>query len=135
MLLSGPTARRAVAAAISAGALAGALFAAAPSAFAQPLPPPPPPPGMPVPAPAPPNCTAADLAGVSAGVAASTSAYLFTHPDVNVFFTSLKGQPKSENKDDVMAYLDTRPQVRAELTNIRQPLVDLRNRCQAPAPQ
>lgn len=27
-----------------------------------------------------PNCTAADLAQVSSGVAAATSAYLFTHP-------------------------------------------------------
>ena len=30
----------------------------------------------------PPNCTAADLAGVAAGVSAATSAYLFTHPEV-----------------------------------------------------
>ena len=43
----------------------------------------------------PPNCTAADLAGVASGVAAATSAYLFTHPDVNNFFTGLKGQPKN----------------------------------------
>src|SRR5690348_11740304 len=41
-----------------------------------------------------PNCTAADLAQVSSGVAAATSAYLFTHPDVNAYFTSLKGQPR-----------------------------------------
>lgn len=41
----------------------------------------------------PPNCTAADLAGVMAGVSAGTSSYLFTHPEVNAFFTSLKGKP------------------------------------------
>lgn len=46
--------------------LAGAVTATAPTAVADP-----------------PNCTAADLAGVAAGVSAATSAYLFTHPDVN----------------------------------------------------
>ena len=46
------------------------------------------------PPPAPPNCTAADLAGVMSGVSAGTSVYLFTHPDVNAFFTGLKGQPR-----------------------------------------
>ena len=80
MLLSARTARRAVAGAVGTGAIAGAmLFGALPSAMAD------------DPAKNPPNCTAADLAGVSAGVSASTSAYLFTHPDVNWFFTSLEG--------------------------------------------
>ncbi|BBX32487.1 hypothetical protein MMAG44476_27924 [Mycolicibacterium mageritense DSM 44476 = CIP 104973] len=76
-----------------------------------------------------PNCTAADLAGVMAGVSASTSAYLFTHPDVNAFFTSLKGQPKDQIRDQVRTYLDGNPQVRDELQGIRQPSVDFRNRC------
>ena len=49
----------------------------------------------------PPNCTAADLAGVASGVSASTSAYLFTHPDVNWFFTSLEGLPRDEVRDEV----------------------------------
>jgi hemophore-related protein len=83
----------------------------------------------------PPNCTAADLAGVASGVSASTSAYLFTHPDVNWFFTSLEGQERDEIRPQVEAYLDANPQVKAELTGIRQPLVDLKNRCgTAPAP-
>jgi hypothetical protein len=43
----------------------------------------------------PPNCTAADLAGVASGVSAATSAYLFTHPDVNNFFSRLQGRPAS----------------------------------------
>jgi heme-binding protein len=113
MLLSGRTARRAVAGAIGAGAIASAmLFGATPLALAEP-----------------PNCTAADLAGVASGVSASTSAYLFTHPDVNAFFTGLKGQPKSEIKDDVQNYLNANPQVKADLTDIRQPLVDMKERC------
>lgn len=120
MLLSAHTARRAVAGALGAGAVAGAmLFGALPSASAD----------------APPNCTAADLAGVASGVSAATSAYLFTHPDVNWFFTSLEGRPRDEVRADVQQYLDANPQVKADLTGIRQPLVDLKNRCgTAPAP-
>ncbi len=121
MLLSARNARRAVAGAVGTGALAGAmLFGAIPSAMAQPEPP---------------NCTAADLAGVAAGVSAATSAYLFTHPDVNYFFTSLEGQHRDDIRDDVTTYLDANPQTKAELTGIRQPLVDLKNRCgTTPAP-
>jgi hemophore-related protein len=121
MLLSARTARRAVAGALGSGAVAGAmLFGALPMASAQPEPP---------------NCTAADLAGVASGVSAATSAYLFTHPDVNFFFTSLEGQHRDEIRDDVQQYLDANPVVKADLTGIRQPLVDLKNRCgTAPAP-
>jgi heme-binding protein len=120
MLLSARTARRAVAGALGSGVVAGAmLLGVLPSASAQP---------------APPNCTAADLAGVASGVSAATSAYLFTHPDVNWFFTSLEGQDRENIQDDVRQYLDANPQVRTELTGIRQPLVDLRNRCGATPP-
>jgi heme-binding protein len=123
MLLSARTARRAVAGAVGTGAIAGAmLFGALPSAMAD------------DPANNPPNCTAADLAGVSSGVSASTSAYLFTHPDVNWFFTSLEGQPREDIRDDVRTYLDANPQTKADLTGIRQPLVDLKNRCGSATP-
>lgn len=119
MLLPIRTARRAVAGALGAGAAGAMLFGALPVASAQPAPPPPPPP----------NCTAADLAGVAAGVSASTSAYLFTHPPVNDFFTSLEGLPREEIKPKVQDYMNANPQVKADLTGIRQPLVDLKNRC------
>ena len=82
----------------------------------------------------PPNCTAADLAGVMSGVNAGMSAYLFTHPDVNAFFTSLKGKPRDEMRTDVQAYLDANQQVRDELTAVRQPAADFRDRCNAPIP-
>src|SRR3954453_19523172 len=118
MLLSARTARRAVAGAVGTGAIAGAmLFGAPPSAMAG------------DPAPNPPNCTAADLAGVASGGSAATSAYLFTHPDVNFFFTSLEGVPREDVRDDVQNYLNQNPQAKADLTGIRQPLVDLKNRC------
>ena len=64
-----------------------------------------------------------------AGVSAATSAYLFTHPDVNDFFTGLEGTPRDELRGQIQQYLDANPQVRAELQGIRQPLVDLRARC------
>ena len=124
MLLSARAGRRVVAGALGAGAIAGAMtFGAIPSAMAD------------DPALNPPNCTAADLAGVAAGVSASTSAYLFTHPDVNWFFTSLEGLPRDEVRTEVADYLADNPSVKTDLTGIRQPLVDLKNRCgAAPAP-
>ncbi|HXA12964.1 MAG TPA: hemophore-related protein, partial [Mycobacterium sp.] len=39
-------------------------------------------------------------------------------------------RPKSEIRDDVQNYLNANPQVKADLQGIRQPLVDLKNRCQ-----
>jgi len=96
----------------AAAVVGGLLIGSAPSALASP-----------------PNCTAADLAGVSAGVSAATSAYLFTHPDVNDFFTGLEGAPRDTIRDDIRQYLDANPQVGDELGGIRQPLVDLKARC------
>ncbi|WP_135451651.1 heme-binding protein [Mycobacterium sp. DL99] len=85
--------------------------------------------GAPIAAADEPNCTAADLAGVMAGVRAASAAYLFTHPDVNDFFTSLKGQSNDQMADSVQAYLEDKPQIRAELQGIRQPATDFHNRC------
>ena len=113
MLLNTRLARRAVVGALGTGAVVSAMFAAAPSALADP----------------PPNCTAGDLAQVAAGVSAGTSAYLFTHPWVNDFFTSLQGQPRDQIRTQVKDYLAANPREQAELQAIRQPMVDLRNRC------
>jgi hemophore-related protein len=82
----------------------------------------------------PPNCTAADLAGVMAGVSAGTSTYLFTHPDVNAFFTGLKGKTREEMSAEIQTYLDAHPQVRDELRAVRQAAADFRDRCNAPLP-
>ena len=112
MLLNARLARRAVVGAVGTGAVAGAMFAAAPSALADP----------------PPNCTAGDLAQVRSGVSAGTSVYLFSHPWVNDFFTSLQGQPRDQIRTQVQDYLAANPQQQAELQAIRQPLVDLRYR-------
>lgn len=108
MSLTIHAARRTAAALVS----AGAMFCTAPMALADP-----------------PNCTAADLAGVAAGVSAATSVYLFTHPDVNAFVTGLKGQPRDQIRTHVQQYLDVNPQTKAEIQAIRRPLADIRNRC------
>jgi hemophore-related protein len=121
MLSSARPARRAIAGAIGIGALAGAMLFGAATAMAEPPPPVPPP------------CTAAELARVMSGVTFDTSNYLTTHPAVNDFFTSLKGQPRDQIRDQVQTYLDANPQVRDDLQAIRQPSVDFRQRCGAPA--
>ena len=114
MLLSARTARRAVAGALGTGALAGAmLFGALPSAMAV----------------EPANCTAADLAFTAAGVSKATSDYLFSHQDVNYFFTSLEGKTRDEVRTEVDKYMNANPIIKGELTGIRQPLVDIKNRC------
>ena len=113
MAVVGRSVRRAAAAALGAGTV---LLAAAGPAIADP----------------PPNCTTADMAGVMSGVSAAMSAYLFTHPDVNAFFSGLQGLPKEQVRDQTQSYLDANPQIRAELDNIRQPSTDFRTRCGIP---
>ena len=118
---------------VSTGLVGVALFAAAPLAHANEDP-----------NANPPNCSAADLEGaaveegepddrdqevVKAGVQAATSAYLFTHPDVNDFFDTLEGLNVSQRHSKIQAYMAANPQTAADLTGIRQPLVDVKNRC------
>jgi hemophore-related protein len=80
------------------------------------------------------NCTAADLAGVMTGVSAAMSAYLFTHPDVNVFFTNLKGLPRDQQRQAVQDYIDANPEVGADLRGIRGPSLEFRDRCDVDLP-
>jgi heme-binding protein len=117
MLPPGRPGHRAVVGAVGAVALAGATFlGSAAAASAQPPP-------------APPNCSPADWAGVRAGVAAALSAYLFTHPPVNDFFATLKGQSRDQMQPQVQEYLNANPQVRTDLQGIKQPADDFLNRC------
>lgn len=110
--------RRLLVGVIRAGAISGTLVCAgAGTATADPTP-------------RPANCTAADVAGVAAGVAASLSTYLFTHPDLNGFYTDLQDRPKDQIRDEVQQYFNANPQEQADLENIRQPLADIRQRCQ-----
>jgi len=115
MLFSLRSSHCVAACAISAGV---ALLGAVPSALADP--PPPPAPG----------CSAGDFEQVTAEVAAATSAYFFTHPDANAFFSTLKGQPRDQVRSEVRTYLDNNPQTKSDLEGIRQPLRDMKSRCQ-----
>lgn len=108
---------------VSTAIVGAALFAAAPLAHANEDP-----------NANPPNCSAADLEGVRAGVQASTSVYLFTHPDVNDFFDSLEGLTSAQRHSKLQAYLQANPQTQADLAGIRQPLMDIKNRCGNPSP-
>ncbi|MDG4664195.1 heme-binding protein [Mycobacterium sp. 236(2023)] len=100
---------------LAGAALAGVIALGPAAAHAQP--------------PAPPNCSSADLTGVMTGVMAATSAYLFTHPPVNDFFSTLKGKSPEERRAALEAFMTANPQVGAELQGIRQPMKDFRNRC------
>ena len=106
---------------IAGGLLGAALFGGIPSALANQDP------GA-----NPPNCSAADLEGVKAGVSAATSAYLFTHPDVNAFVSSMGGLSRAQVATKMKVYMAANPQVKDDMTGIRQPLVDLKDRCAAP---
>ncbi|MET0704821.1 MAG: heme-binding protein [Mycobacterium sp.] len=123
-----PTSRRTFRSAavglIGTGAMAGAMLFGAAAAVAEPSPEP-----SPAPAPPAPGCTAGDLAIASGTVGTAMGDYLFSHPDVNDFFTSLRGLPNEEVHDKVTTYMDANPQTETEITGIRQPLTDLRSRC------
>ena len=118
MPLSEFISHRAIVGAIGAGAIAGTLLSSAAGIAAA------------DPTPRPPNCSAADVAVVAAGVSNSLTTYLFTHPDVNAFYTGLQDQPKDQIGGQVQNYFSTNPQEEADLEGIRQPLTDIRERCQ-----
>ena len=115
MLVSGRTLRRSIVALVGGGLL---LLAGASVASADP--------NLPPPAP---NCTAGDLAVASGTVGTAMGDYLFSHPDVNDFFTGLRGLPNAQIHDRVQTYMDAHPQTESDINGIRQPLTDLRSRC------
>ena len=126
MMLSRRAMRSALVGAIGTSAMAGAMLVGGASlASAEPAPAPP----SPAPAAPAPGCTAADLAQASGTVGTAMGVYLFSHPDVNNFFTGLRGLPNEEIRGDVQNYMNANPQVESEINGIRQPLTDLKNRC------
>ena len=106
---------------LTGGLLSAALFGGIPSALANEDP-----------AADPPNCSAADLEGVRSGVDAATSAYLFTHPDVNAYVSSLSGLSREQVAKKMQVYEAANPQVKTDMIGIRQPLSDIKDRCGAP---
>ena len=78
------------------------------------------------------GCTAGDITAVEGQVATAMSAYFFTHPDVNAFFSGVQGLPKAEAFNKTQAYLAANPQTQSEINAVRGPVLDLRNRCNIP---
>ncbi len=116
-MLNAAITRRLVISVVAGTASCAALFGTVPLANADPQ--------------NPPGCTAADLEGVRAGVDASTAAYLFTHPDLNGFMDSQKGESRAQVAEHITDYMKTHPQENVEMIGIRQPLMDIKNHCGA----
>lgn len=79
------------------------------------------------------DCTAAEFARTVSTVSGQTADYLNNHQDVNTGLTNaIKG---AEDKHEAAkAYLETNPSAKADLERIRQPIKDLKGRCDsAPA--
>ncbi|HOB50340.1 MAG TPA: heme-binding protein [Mycobacterium sp.] len=79
-----------------------------------------------------PGCTVADITAVETGVAAGMTTYLWTHPDVNDFFTSLQGLSNDEAFAKTRDYLTANPEAKAQMDAIQAPADDLRARCNIP---
>ncbi len=53
---------------------------------------------------------------------------------MNGFYSSLAGLPRDKVSAKVKDYLANHPDVKADMMGIRQPLVDIKDRCGVPAP-
>jgi hemophore-related protein len=122
MMLSRRAMRSALVGVIGTATVGAVLFSGASLASADPAP-------SPAPAAPAPGCTAADLAQASGTVGTAMGGYLSSHPDVNNFFTGLRGLPNEEIHGDVQKYMDANPGVESDINGIRQPVTDLQNRC------
>lgn len=106
--------RRAAAAVLGAGAIAAGVVATAATAGADP------------------GCTVADMTGVETGVAAGMTTYLWTHPEVNDFLTSVQGLSPDDAFTKTRDYLIANPDIKAQMDAIQAPADDLRARCNIP---
>lgn len=79
-----------------------------------------------------PGCTAADITAVEGQVATAMAGYFLTHPDANMFFSSVQGMSKADAVSKTQAYLAANPQTQGEINAIRGPVLDLRARCNIP---
>ena len=51
---------------------------------------------------------------------------------MNNFYNTLEGLTRDQSTPKVQAYMKSHPQTKADLTAIRQPLTDIKNRCGNP---
>lgn len=82
-----------------------------------------------------PGCTVADMTNVETGVAAGMTAYLWTHPEVNDFLTSVQGLDPDDAFTQTKDYLTANPDIKAQMDAIQAPADDLRARCNIPVEQ
>jgi heme-binding protein len=80
------------------------------------------------------DCTAGNLARIQAGVSGATADYLLANDGVNEFFTDLKGMDQEMITEKTNGYLDDNPKVKDELSGLRQPLRDFKERCDVKMP-
>lgn len=78
------------------------------------------------------DCTAGNLARIQASVSNATADYLLANESVDKFFTDLKGMDQEVITEKTNGYLDANPKVKDELSGIRQPLRDFKERCDVP---
>ena len=78
---------------------------------------------------APDSCSASGVATTSSTVSASTSTYLASHPETNQRLTDISKQPEDQAMQAYRVYFTDNPQVRTELTQINQPVMDLATQC------
>ncbi len=78
------------------------------------------------------DCTAGNLSRIQADVSNATADYLLANESVNQFFTDLKGMDQEMITEKTNGYLDANPKVKDELSGIRQPLRDFKERCDVP---
>lgn len=78
------------------------------------------------------DCTAGNLSRIQADVSNATADYLLANESVNEFFTDLKGMDQEMITEKTNGYLDANPKVKDELSGIRQPLRDFKERCDVP---
>lgn len=112
------TIRRAVLAAVSAGALtgAGSVFLATPAATGSTDP-----------------CAASEVARTVGSVAKSTGDYLDSHPETNqVMTTALQSQAGPQPLGSLKTYFDANPKVMSDMQGLASPLNKLGTQCKLP---
>ncbi|BBX05777.1 hemophore-related protein [Mycolicibacterium aichiense] len=112
--------RRAVVAALAAGA-AGAVVSM-PSAVADPTP-------APAPAPAATECSAAGLSSTISSVTKNLSDYFAVHPDANQALLDATRQSAFSAIGAFNTYFNDHPDQANDIRAIKAPLVDFQNRC------
>ncbi len=80
------------------------------------------------------DCTASETARTVSSVTDQLADYLDAHPEVDKTLTEARNAPETQRRIQVQTYLLANPSVMIELRAIREPLQDLRSRCNVALP-